>query len=126
MEDLHDFGTGLRAHLGLEEEVLELLAQSAHEPDDLLDEAILDDVEAETLPDDGSSILETLIAFEHELLVRERELARREQKLAARADGLLAAAQSLHDEVVGSTPTAVSLTTGDELARMRRRKSGAA
>ena len=111
----HDFGTGLRAHLGLErEEIDELLAAALLAPD-------VADVEvAEPEPDAADATLETLIAFEHELLARERELSRREKALAARAGALLAAAQSLHDEVVGHA------STRDELARMRRRKSGAA
>jgi hypothetical protein len=121
MDDLNDFGTGLRAHLGLEEEEIELLAESmtASEP-----ETVEEIVEAE--PDPEHSTLETLIAFERELLERERHLARREQVLAARAGVLLAAAQSLHDAVVGGPAKPISQKSGDELARLRRRKSGAA
>jgi hypothetical protein len=47
-------------------------------------------------------------------------VAQREASLAARAGTLLAAAQALHDEVLGRAPA----TDDDELARMRRRKSG--
>ena len=121
MDDLHDFGTGLRAHLGLEEEEIELLAESvaAAEP-----EPVEDDVREE--PDVEHSTLETLIAFEQELLERERHVARREQALAARAGALLTAAQSLHDAVVGGPAKTISQKSDDELARLRRRKSGAA
>jgi hypothetical protein len=116
MDDLHDFGTGLRAHLGLEEEQIELLAESvaAAEPDPV-------EVPLDEPPGADTASLETLIAFEQELLERERHLARREHALAARAGALLTAAQSLHDAVVGGPPT-----PRDELARLRRRKSGAA
>ena len=112
----HDFGTGLRAHLGLEQAVLsELLAQAEPAADEPVAEEHLDEE-----PDEANATLETLIAFEHELLQRERELAQREKALAARAGALLTAAQSLHDDVVGTRKQ------HDELARRRRRKSGAA
>jgi hypothetical protein len=122
MDDLNDFGTGLRAHLGLEEEQIELLAESvvaAAEPE-VVEPAF------EGFPEVESSTLETLIAFEQELLERERHLARREQALAARAGALLTAAKSLHDAVVGAPVAATRQKPGDELARLRRRKSGAA
>jgi hypothetical protein len=112
----HDFGTGLRAHLGLEQaEIDELLAEAAG----VTEAAAADTPDDE--PDEDAATLEVLIAFEHELLARERLLARREKALATRAGALLAAAQSLHDEVVGNASK-----PRDELARMRRRKSGAA
>jgi hypothetical protein len=113
----HDFGTGLRAHLGLEQaEIDELLAEAAG-----VTEAAAADAPTDDEPDEDAATLEVLIAFEHELLARERLLARREKALATRAGALLAAAQSLHDEVVGNASK-----PRDELARMRRRKSGAA
>jgi hypothetical protein len=78
MDDLHDFGTGLRAHLGLEEEELELLAEPAASAEpEAVDEAV--DVE----PDAEQPTLETLIAFEQELLERERHLERRARTHAA-------------------------------------------
>jgi hypothetical protein len=115
-----DFGTGLRAHLGLEEAEREPAAEPeiAREEDsaDLVVEAVAEDQEPEP-----NAMLETLIAFEAELLERERELARREATFAGRAGALLAAAKDLYDEVLAGKHTA-----NDELARMRRRKSGAA
>jgi hypothetical protein len=121
MDDLHDFGTGLRAHLGLEEEQIELLAESVAASEPEAADAPLDDQ-----TDVEHATLEALIAFEQELLERERHVARREQALAARAGALLTAAQSLHDAVVGGPAAAGSPKPGDELARLRRRKSGAA
>ena len=116
-----DFGTGLRAHLGLEQAVLEHAPEPddapEQEPDDAPDLAPA----AEHEPEPEHLMLETLIAFEAELLERERELARREATFAGRAGALLAAAKELYEDVVAGTNTA-----GDELARMRRRKSGAA
>jgi hypothetical protein len=67
-------------------------------------------------------MLETLIAFEAELLERERALAQREAAFAGRAGALLSAAKELHDQVLAGNGRA----SNDELARMRRRKSGAA
>ena len=115
MDDQHDFGTGLRAHLGLEEEELEQLETPAVEPEAVAGEGPADE------PDNEHAMLETLIGFEQELLERERDLAQREKALAARAGALLTAAQSLHDAVIGDTAK-----PRDELARLRRRKSGAA
>lgn len=117
-----DFGTGLRAHLGLEQAELEHIADlepaRQHEPEH---EATAEAVQ-EHEPETESAMLETLIAFETELLERERALARREAAFAGRAGALLAAAKELHDEVLaGGSPV-----NNDELARMRRRKSGAA
>ena len=124
MSDLSsDFGTGLRAHLGLEQAAeLEHFAISEpaqqHEP---ALETIAEAVE-EQEPETESAMLETLIAFEAELLERERALARREANFAGRAGALLTAAKELHDEVLSGKTAA----NNDELARMRRRKSGAA
>lgn len=122
MDDHHDFGTGLRAHLGLEEEELALLDAPAPE---VACDSEADEVDGIDEIDEDQSVehatLETLIAFEQELLERERHLARREKALAARAGALLTAAQSMHDAVVGGPAK-----PRDELARLRRRKSGAA
>jgi hypothetical protein len=123
MSDLsHDFGTGLRAHLGLEEAALELAAASEPDPEAAPAAAAVTEVATEEAPESSeSAMLETLIAFESELLDRERALAHREATFAGRAGALLAAAKELYDEAVaGKVPS------NDELARMRRRKSGAA
>jgi len=120
MESAADFGTGLRAHLGLEQEELELAAAPEAVPEQLaIDE--IEEVEAEEIataaPDRAA--LEALEALETELLERERALAAREASLAGRAGALLAAAQAIYDEVLGGGPT----PTEDELARLRRRRS---
>jgi hypothetical protein len=120
MEPAADFGTGLRAHLGLEQQELELVAAPEAAPEELtVDET--DDIEADELATaaaDGA-MLEALEALETELLERERALAAREASLAGRAGALLAAAQALYDEVLGGG----SSPTDDELARLRRRRS---
>jgi hypothetical protein len=119
-ESAADFGTGLRAHLGLEQQELELVAAPEAAPEELtVDET--DDIEADELATaaaDGA-MLEALEALETELLERERALAAREASLAGRAGALLAAAQALYDEVLGGG----SSPTDDELARLRRRRS---
>ena len=120
MESAADFGTGLRAHLGLEEEQLELVAAPEAAPEEVAVDEI-DDVEADEIAttDPDRAALEALEALEAELLERERALAAREASLAGRAGSLLAAAQALYDEVLGGGPS----PTDDELARLRRRKS---
>lgn len=109
MEHAADFGTGLRAHLGLERARLDLVAGPATPADP-----------AAVAPDAAlAEQLEALSALETELFERERALTLREATLAGRAGSLLAAAQALYDEVLGdgSTPD------DDELGRLRRRKS---
>ncbi|HUP32291.1 MAG TPA: hypothetical protein VM184_04605 [Gaiellaceae bacterium] len=113
-EPAADFGTGLRAHLGLGRAQLDLLAEPATIPDELAAEIA---AAADAAPE--SAALEALAALEAELLERERVLALREASLADRAGGLLAAAQALYDEVLGGGLP----PDDDELARMRRRKS---
>ena len=121
MESAADFGTGLRAHLGLEPSELELLATVPTDPEGILA------VEAPPQPEPAwgtdqaldRSTLDTLAALEAELLERERAVALREAMLAGRAGALLAAAQALYDDVLGGVPAG----TDDELARLRRRKS---
>ena len=121
MESAADFGTGLRAHLGLEQEQLELVATPAAAPDALA----VDEIEAAEVAEEAANAapdraaLEALEALEEELLERERALAEREASLAGRAGALLAAAQALYDEVLGGGPS----PTADELARLRRRRS---
>jgi hypothetical protein len=120
MEPAADFGTGLRAHLGLEQAELELVAAPEAAPEELAADEV-DDVEADAIaaaaPDRAA--LDALEALEAELLHRERILAQREASLAGRAGALLAAAQALYDEVLGGRPS----PSDDELARLRRRKS---
>ena len=120
MESAADFGTGLRAHLGLEQDGLELVAvpEPAHEQ--LAVDEIEDLAAAETdasAPDHAA--LEALEALEAELFERERILAAREASLAGRAGAVLAAAQALYDEVLAGGPS----PNDDELARLRRRRS---
>ena len=121
MESAADFGTGLRAHLGLEQAALELVAAPEAAPEELeavepVDEPTSDG-DADRAPDRAT--LDVLESLEAELLEREHELAQREASLASRAGALLAAAQALYDEVLGGGPA----PTDDELARLRRRRS---
>ena len=113
MNDASDFGTGLRAHLGLERAQLDLVAEPTtpphprpRPPQTAPDAAVADELEA-------------LSALEAELIERERALTLREATLAGRAGSLLAAAQALYDEVLGGGPA----PQDDELGRLRRRKS---
>ena len=114
MESAADFGTGLRAHLGLEQAELEVVAAPVATPEVILAEPNAD---ADQGPDRGT--LEALASLEAELLERELAVAQREASLAGRAGALLAAAQALYDEVLGGAPS----PNNDELARLRRRKS---
>ena len=120
MESAADFGTGLRAHLGLEQAELELVAAPETPPHELeaVENATAPDVDrdADRAPDRAT--LDVLESLETELLERERTLAQREASLAGRAGALLAAAQALYDEVLGGGPA----PNDDELARLRRRK----
>jgi len=113
MESAADFGTGLRAHLGLEQAELDLVASPKTAPEPLESPAAAEPDARER------AALDALEALETELLEREHELARREASLAGRAGALLAAAQALYDEVLGGGPS----PTDDELARLRRRRS---
>lgn len=117
MESAADFGTGLRAHLGLQQAELELVAAPVAVPAEIAADESLDHDTAAGAPDRAA--LDALAALEAELLERERDVARREASLAGRAGALLAAAQALYDEVLGGGPS----PSDDELARMRRRKS---
>ena len=121
MESAADFGTGLRAHLGLEPSELELLATVPTAPEELLAGEAPPQPEPDWGTDRASdrSTLDALAALEAELLERERAVALREAILAGRAGALLAAAQALYDDVLGGGPAG----TDDELARLRRRKS---
>ncbi len=110
-----DFGTGLRAHLGLDAAQLELATEPVAPP--LQPVAVL--VEDEVGVEDNSGMLDALAAFEAELRERERAIAERESILANRAGSLLAAALALHDEVLGDAQA----RHDDELSRLRQRKS---
>lgn len=104
-----DFGTGLRAHLGLEEPAV--VEAAAAEPSLETGPAPEDAVAPEPSLDDG---LETLLELEAQLHAREAVLAAREALLAARADALLAEARNLHATVVARPEPVV-----DELALRR-------
>ena len=108
-----DFGTGLRAHLGLE--------QQRPAPRSLGAEKAVSTLEptAMLLQQREQKALDALEALETELLEREHELSLREAGLAGRAGSLLAAAQALYDEILGGGPAGHD----DELDRLRRRKS---
>lgn len=112
VENTSDFGTGLRAHLGLECGQLDLVAEPTMAPQPAAAAATAPDVVA-------LGEFEALAALEAELLERERMLTLREATLAGRAGSLLAAAQALYDEVLGGGPS----PHDDELSRLRRRKS---
>ncbi len=107
-----DFGTGLRAHLGLDRAELDLVPEPAPEP-----------VAAPGKPgpshEELLERLEALRAHETLLVERQRSLTIREATLAGSAGGLLAAAQALYDEVLGGGPS----PHDDEVAQRRRRKS---
>ena len=108
-----DFGTGLRAHLGLE--------QQQPAPRERGAEQVVTTLEPTTLllQEGEQTALDALEALETELLEREHDLSLREAALAGRAGSLLAAAQTLYDEILGGGPAGHD----DELGRLRRRKS---
>jgi hypothetical protein len=112
---MDDFGTGLRAHLGLEAEQHEPATPAATEPE----RALVVEAVADEAAESDAGRLEALAALEAELHERERMLAHREAVLASRAGALVAAAQSLYDEVMGGGPS----RHDDELALLRQRKS---
>jgi hypothetical protein len=114
-----DFGTGLRAHLGLEHPQLDVVAEPELQPPPV---ATATDVAAPVAALAEAAItgqLEALSALEAELREREHVLAVREATLASRAGSLLAAAQALYDDVLGGGPA----PGDDELAQLRRSKS---
>jgi hypothetical protein len=110
-----EFGTGLRAHLGLEElELTDLDVAIAKV------EQVLEPVAEPLQPLFVAPPLDPIAAREAALEEREYQLALREADLAGRAATILAAAQSLYDSVPG---TASAHDANDELARLRRRKT---
>lgn len=119
MHDLTaDFGTGLRAHLGLELAEPTMLEVAFERVEIALERAVVPPPTPEPTSSTSLDALEALEALEAELVDRERALAAREASLASRAGSLLAAAQALYDEVQGGP-----VNHDDELARVRRRKS---
>jgi hypothetical protein len=123
IDDATDFGTGLRAHLGLEDTELDLVAEPTMPP--LPAAATADDPAPDAAvvaqePDAAvAAQMDTLAALEAELAEREHALSLRESTLAGRAGAVLAAAQALYDDVMGGEDS----PENDELARLRRRKS---
>lgn len=114
---MDEFGTGLRAHLGLDAAQLELAAKPAAPDAPPLAELVETEVGEPGEPEEPQ--LDALAALEDELNERERLLALREDALSSRAAALLDAARSLYEEVM----VGVRIQTEDELARLRRRKS---
>jgi hypothetical protein len=113
-----DFGTGLRAHLRLDEaEPTSLDVAIAKVEDALVPVA---DPVAEPVQPLYVTAVDPLAAREAALEEREYQLALREANLAGRAGSILAAAQALYDEIPGTGPAHDS---NDELARLRRRKT---
>ena len=112
---VEDFGTGLRAHLGLDEPELTQLDFAIAKVEQVLEPMAepLQPVFAAPPPD-------PIAAREAALEEREYQLALREANLAGRAATILAAAQSLYDIVPG---TGSAHNANDELARLRRRKT---
>ena len=113
---VEDFGTGLRAHLGLDEPELTELDVAIAKIEHTLEPA------AEPFQPVvfTASSVDPIAAREAALEEREYQLAMREANLAGRAASILAAAQSLYDSV----PTTGSVNNEtDELARLRRRKT---
>jgi hypothetical protein len=115
-DNASDFGSGLRAHLGLTRAQLDLVAEPTMPP---LPAAV---ATADDPPAPDAAVvaqMDALNALEAELLERERTLALREATLAGRAGSVLAAAQALYDDVLGGGLS----PQDDELGRLRRRKS---
>ena len=110
-----DFGTGLRAHLGLEELELTELDVAIAKVEQVLEPAALPLQPLFIAPP-----LDPITAREAALEEREYQLALREANLAGRAATILAAAQSLYDSVPGAGS---AHNENDELARLRRRKT---
>ncbi len=119
-ENPSEFGTGLRAHLGLDQSLLDAAIEPVELPEPVADVPELPDFpELELAEPIRIAPLETLAVLEAQLIERERALVEREAKLAGRAGSLLAATQALYDEVLGGGPALQE----DELARLRQRKT---
>ena len=115
---VEDFGTGLRAHLGLDEPELTELDFAIAKVEHVL-EPIAEPVQP-VQPLFTAPPQDPIAAREAALEEREYQLALREANLAGRAATILAAAQSLYDSVPG---TGSAHDANDELARLRRRKT---
>jgi hypothetical protein len=117
-----DFGTGLRAHLHLDEpepttlDVAIAKVEHAREP---VAQPVAQPV-AEPIQFQNTAVADALAAREAALEEREYQLALREANLAGRAGSILAAAQALYDEMPGA---GAIHDNNDELARLRRRKT---
>ena len=110
-----DFGTGLRAHLGLDDmDPTELDVAIAKV------EQALEPVAVPLRPLFTAAAVDPMTAREAELEEREYQLSLREANLAGRAATILAAAQALYDSV---PLTGSAHDENDELARLRRRKT---
>ena len=111
-----DFGTGLRAHLGLDEQELTELDYAIAKVEHVFEPAAepLQPVVFTAAP------VDPIAAREAALEEREYQLAMREANLAGRAATILAAAQALYDSVPA---TGSAHNENDELARLRRRKT---
>ena len=96
IDDATDFGTGLRAHLGLERAQLDLVAEPTMPPHPAAATADDPAPDAAVVAQHGRAA-----ALEAELVEREHALSMRERTLAGRAGAVLAAAQALYDEVLG-------------------------
>lgn len=97
MEPPADFGTGLRAHLGLDD----LPATAPAPVEDPVDEPVVAPVELAAVapPDEDEDV--RLAEQERLLAEREYELALREALLERRSAAVLAQAQALYDELHG-------------------------
>ncbi len=116
-----DFGTGLRAHLRLDESEPTSLDVAIAKVEHVLEQALEPVAEPIQVPDTAATALAALAKREAALEEREFQLALREANLAGRAGSILAAAQALYDEFPGTGSAA--LDENDELARLRRRKT---
>jgi hypothetical protein len=110
-----DFGTGPRAHPGLEWAEPTTLEVTLERVESALEPAVVPPPTPELT---SSASPDALEALEAELVERERAPTAREASLAGRAGGLLAAAQALYAEVLGGPAE-----HDDDLARLRRRWS---
>jgi hypothetical protein len=114
-----DFGTGLRAHLHLDELEPTSLDVALAKVEQVL-EPVAEPVAAPIQPLYVSAPVDPIAVREAALEEREYQLALREANLAGRAATILAAAQALYDSVPA---TGSANHENDELARLRRRKT---